>query len=107
MDDLLRAERLWMAIAIATCWLLSVGGEAEAQADMLLDIKEPSVPGALRRRGKRWRMVVIFQHGWSLIIAALINRQLLPVKSGRPEAWPRLPESYEISLVSCMVESGE
>jgi hypothetical protein len=35
--------------------------------------------------------VGIFQHGWSLIIAALPNHQLLPVKPGRPEAWPRLP----------------
>ena len=46
MDDPARAERVWMATAIATGWLLSVGGEAEAQADAPLDIKEPSVPGA-------------------------------------------------------------
>ena len=91
MDDPARAERLWMAIAIATGWLLSVGGEAEAQAqararaDAPVDIKEPSVPGAVRRRrGKRGRIVGIFQHGWSLIIAALLNYQLLPVKPGRP-----------------------
>jgi len=82
-------ERLWMAIAIATWWLLSVGGEAEA--DEQLDIKEPSVPGAVRRRGKRWRIVGIFQHGWSLIIAALINNQLLPVKPGRPKHGPGCP----------------
>jgi len=69
-EDPARAERLWMAIAIATWWLLSVGGEAEAQADTPLDIKEPSFPGAGRRRGKSWRIVGIFQHGWSLIIAA-------------------------------------
>ncbi|WP_157679586.1 hypothetical protein [Methylovulum psychrotolerans] len=31
-----------------------------------------------------WRMVGIFQHGWSLIVAALLNHQLLPVKPGRP-----------------------
>ena len=92
MDDPARAERLWMAIAIATWWLLSVGGEAEAQADIPLDITDLPVPGAVRRRGKRWRMVGIFQHGWSLIVAALLNHQLLPVKPGRPEAWPRLPD---------------
>ena len=87
MDDPLRAERLWMALAIATGWLLSVGGEAEAQAqaqaqaDKPLDIKEPSVPGAVRRRGKRWRMVGIFQHGWSLIIAALLNDSAPPCQT--------------------------
>ncbi|MBT9096125.1 hypothetical protein KFZ76_19570 [Methylovulum psychrotolerans] len=98
MDDPARAERLWMAIAIATWWLLSVGGEAEAGADTPLDIKEPSVPGAARRQGKRWRMVGIFQHGWSLIVAALLNHQLLPVKPGRPEAWPGLTEINGVTL---------
>jgi hypothetical protein len=107
MDDPARAERLWMAIAIATWWLLSVGGEAEAQADTPLDIKILSVPGAVRRRGKRWRIVGIFLHGWSLIIAALLNHQLLPVKPGRPEAWPRMPYSYKKSLDACRVGSGE
>ena len=107
MDDPARAERLWMAIAIATWWLLSVGGEAEAQADEPLDIKEPSVPGAVRRRGKRWRIVGIFQHGWSLIIAALLNNRLLPVKPGRPEAWPKLPDSYETPLAACVAGGGE
>ena len=56
-EDPARAERLCMAIAIATWWLLSVGGEAEEQDDKPLDIKIPSVPGAVRRRGKRWRVV--------------------------------------------------
>lgn len=92
MDDPERVERLWIVIAISTWWLLSVGGEAEAENDVPLDITEPAVPGAVRRRGKRWRIVGIFQHGWSLIIAALLNHQLLPVKPGRPEAWPSLSE---------------
>ncbi len=92
MYDPERVERLWMVIAISTWWLLSVGGEAEAENDVPLDITEPAVPGAVRRRGKRWRIVGIFQQGWSLIIAALLNHQLLPVKPGRPEAWPSLSE---------------
>jgi hypothetical protein len=107
MDDPARAERLWMAIAIATWWLLSVGGEAVAQADTPLDIQEPSVPGAVRRRGKCWRIVGICQRGWSLIIAALLNHQLPPVKPGRPEGWPRLPDSYETSLAGCGAGSWE
>ena len=106
MADPVRAERLWMAIAIATWWLLSVGGEAEAETDTPLSIIEPSVPGEVRRRGKRWRIVGIFQHGWSLIIAALLNHQLLPVKPGRPEAWPSLPEINGASLAVCAVISG-
>jgi len=92
MTDPERAERLWMAIAIATWWLLSVGGEAEADAEALAIVtpsnSAPAIPGSARRQGKRWRIVGIFLHGWSLIVAALINHQLLPVKPGRPEAWP-------------------
>ncbi|NOS87306.1 MAG: transposase [Methylococcaceae bacterium] len=106
MGDPARAERLWMAIAIATWWLLSVGGEAEAQADTPLGIKEPSVPDAVRRRGKRWRIVGIFQHGWNLIIAALLNHQLLPVKPGRPEAWPKLPETNQAAWVTAVGCAG-
>jgi hypothetical protein len=100
MDDPERAERLWMAIAIATWWLLSVGGEAEAEADAPLGIIEPSAPGSARRCGKTWRIVGIFQHGWSLIVAALLNHQLLPVTHGRPEAWPGFPG---ISAAGCVV----
>jgi hypothetical protein len=104
MDDPARAERLWMAIAIATWWRLSVGGEAEAQADTPVNIIEPPTPGAVRRRGKRWRIVGIFHHGWSLIIAALLNHRLLLVERGRPEAWPKLPGINEASLAACTAE---
>ncbi|ASF48466.1 hypothetical protein [Methylovulum psychrotolerans] len=47
--------------------------------------------GSYRGRG-------IFQHGWSLIVAALLNHQLLPVKPGRPEAWPGLTEINGVTL---------
>ena len=91
MEDPERAERLWMAIAIATWWLLSVGGDAEAKTDALTTVATTfSVPGSARRQGKGWRIVGIFHHGWCLIMAALLNHQLIPVKPGRPEAWPVL-----------------
>jgi hypothetical protein len=106
MEDPARAERLWMAMAIATGWLLSVGGEAEEQEDKPLDIKIPAVPGAVRRRGKHWRVVGIFQRGWSLIVAALLNHQLLPVKPGRPEGWPGLPTINGSNLTFCSAGGG-
>jgi hypothetical protein len=52
MTDPARAERLWLAIAIATWWLLSVGGEAEAA---IPTTTFPSVPGSPRQQGRRWR----------------------------------------------------
>ena len=33
MDDPQRAERLWLALAVATIWLVSVGGQVDAQRD--------------------------------------------------------------------------
>lgn len=57
MHDPARAERLWLAIAIATWWLLSVGGEADEQlaAETL-----GRVPQTERGRRPRWRLIGIF-----------------------------------------------
>ena len=85
MTDPDRAERLWLAIAIATWWLLSVGGQAEAA---IPTATFPTVPGSPRRQGRRWRLVGIFRHGWSLILAAIVNHQPLPIGHGCPEPWP-------------------
>ncbi|MGZ5529505.1 MAG: hypothetical protein ACXWJB_12585, partial [Limisphaerales bacterium] len=97
---------LWMAIALATWWLLSEGGDAEAQDDQLLDIPLIAFPGAARRRGKRWRLVGIFHRSWSLIVAALLNHQLLPIRPGRPEAWPVLPQIVDTDWAVSTVGTG-
>lgn len=83
-----RAERLWLAIAIATWWLLSVGGEAEAA---LAATTFPSLPSSPRQQNRRWRWVGIFRRGWTLIMNALFNHQALPVGHGCPEPWPSVP----------------
>ncbi|BBL75366.1 hypothetical protein [Methylomagnum ishizawai] len=88
MDDPERAERLWLAIAIATWWLLSVGGEAEAG---MAAATFPAIPGSPRQQAHRWRLVGIFRHGRSLILAALFERRALPVGKARPEPWPSVP----------------
>jgi hypothetical protein len=87
MDAPIRAERRWLAIAIATWWLLSVGGEAEAA---LPAATLPPVLGAARRQGHGWRVVGIFRHGWNLILAALLTHHPLPQGRGCPEPWPAL-----------------
>src|SRR5512135_3145033 len=87
MDDPLRTERLWLALAIATWWLLAVGGEAEAE---LPAATLPLVPGATRRQEHGWRLVGIFRRGWNLLLAALLNHHPLPQGRGCPEPWPAL-----------------
>jgi hypothetical protein len=87
MDDPERAERLWLAIAIATWWLLSVGGEAEAH---IVSTTFPAVPESPHQQGRRWALIGIFQHGWALIMAALFEQRALPLGKGCPEPWPSL-----------------
>jgi len=91
MEDPERAERLWLALAIATWWLLSVGGEADAGIPVeTLD----TLPKTQPRRRPRWRLIAIFHQGWTQIIAALLHNEPLPFGRGKPEAWPRtVPEA--------------
>ena len=95
MEDPARAERLWLALALATWWLLSVGGEAEAA----LPVETlPPMPGAARRQG--WRPIGVFRRGWSLIMAALLTHQPLPLARGAPEPWPIMPAEGELPTAS-------
>lgn len=87
MTDAERATRLWLALAVATLWLVSVGGEAEAE------IEEAMVMGVLtvkrRRSGTRWRTTGLFQRGAVLILLALIHQESLPLGHFYPEPWPQ------------------
>lgn len=86
MTDPQRAERLWLVVAVATLWLLSVGGYAEetillATLPDLADFSQPVRP----------RQVSIFRRGWTLILAAILSRSPLPLGYFIPEPWPDSP----------------
>jgi hypothetical protein len=91
MKNPARAERMWLAVAVATWWLMSVGGEVDA-AIRLETMRE--VPNTQRRRPPRWRLVGIFHQGWTQIIAALLRHDPLPMGTGKPEPWPQLPPPH-------------
>jgi hypothetical protein len=85
-----RAARLWLAVAVATLWLLSVGGEAEETipASTVPDVTA-LVPQPLRlRRATRLRLVSVFRRGWNLILVALLEQAPLPLGRFVPEPWP-------------------
>lgn len=92
MSDPARAERLWLAIALATWWLLAVGGEAEAAIPAET---WPPLPSAVRSRlrhekGKEKRiprLISVFRQGWNRLLAALFTQQPLPMGHGQPEPW--------------------
>jgi hypothetical protein len=87
-----RAARLWLAIAVATLWLVSVGGEADADdTTPLLDSLDLALPTARRaRRATRLRLVGVFRRGWLLILSAYFRRAPLPLAPFLPEPWPSL-----------------
>jgi hypothetical protein len=85
-----RAARLWLAVAVATLWLLSVGGEAEETipASTVPDVTA-LVPLQLRmRRATGLRLVSVFRRGWTLILVALLEQAPLPMGRFLPEPWP-------------------
>ncbi|HWQ12320.1 MAG TPA: transposase [Roseiflexaceae bacterium] len=90
-----RAARLWLAVAVATLWLLSVGGEAEATmpASPVPDVAAVRRVAPRQRRATRLRLVSIVRRGWALVLAALLNQQRLPQGRLVPEPWPLSPRA--------------
>ncbi len=86
MEDPERAERLWLAVAVATLWLLRVGGSVEAAKQ-----QEPSTEEAKSRdllcRGC-WGKSSVFACGLRSIQMSLIKHTRLPLGQWVPEPWP-------------------
>src|SRR5215470_12240668 len=71
-----RAARLWLAVAVATLWLLSVGGEADATipASTVLAVTALAPQPVRTRRATRLRLVRVLRRGWDLILVALLDQ---------------------------------
>jgi Transposase DDE domain len=88
-----RAARLWLAVAVATLWLLSVGGAADETIPVstLLDVTA-LCPGRPRtRRATRLRLVSVFRQGWVALLVALLRQEPWPEGRFVPEPWPVVP----------------
>ena len=85
-----RAARLWLAVAVATLWLLSVGGEAEETipASTVPDVTALLPEQPRIRHATRLRLVSVFRRGWNLILVALLEQAPLPMGRFVPEPWP-------------------
>ncbi len=96
-----RAARLWLAVAGATLWLLSVGGEAEETlpASTIPDITALAPRPPRTRRATRLRLVRVFRRGWIRILVALLDQTPRPMGRLVPEPWPAVPESEEPRLL--------
>jgi hypothetical protein len=95
-----RLERLWLALAVTTLWLVAVGAEVERRAEIetigtLPQGDERALPG----EPKRPRKQRLFQQGCAVILAALVRNDPLPegrlYDSPWPEPWRDLPNQTE------------
>lgn len=91
MRDPQRATRLWLAVAVATLWLLSVGGMAEDTllVSTLLPLADADSPASRPRSAPQLRAVSLFRQGWTTILVALLNHRWLPQGRFVPEPWPQ------------------
>lgn len=85
-----RAERFWLILAVATLWMVSVGGEAEMNlpASNLDELPVTHVARHRPRRCSRPRWLSCFRRGRLTILAALITGAALPQGHFQPEPWP-------------------
>ena len=92
-----RAARLWLAVAVATLWLLSGGGEAEETmpASTVPDITALVLTSARTRRATRLRLMSVFRRGWNLILVAVLDQAPLPLGRFVPDPWPAVPVPEE------------
>jgi hypothetical protein len=90
MTDPDRAGRLWLAIALATLWVVSVGGQAEA--DLPPSSFEALPPTHIARRSasarSQPRKLSCFRRGLFAIRIALPSGQPLPLGRFLPLPWP-------------------
>lgn len=93
MTDPARAMRLWLALAVATLWVVSVGGEAE-EAVAVSSVSELPEGHVARRRAtgrSRPRLLSCFRRGVLTLLVALLQGQAVPLGRFVPEPWPSEP----------------
>lgn len=91
MTDPARATRLWLAIALATMWVVSVGGEVDATlpASTLDELPDTHMTRRRPTKRSRPRLVSCFRRGVLVLLTSLIAGDPLPFGRFLPEPWPQ------------------
>ena len=99
MKDPNRANRLWLAMAVATLWMLTLGSDLElGPSETRPDLPDLSAILGVRP-AQRPRTIRLFRLGWLWLLVQLIEGQALPVPRHLvPEPWPAIPERLEPSI---------
>src|SRR5512132_1499307 len=92
-----RAALLWLALAVATLWLLRVGEVADETIPVstLLDVTGWCPERPRTRRATRLRLVSVFRQGWVRLLVALLRQAAVPEGRCVPEPWPVVPPLAE------------
>ncbi len=90
MLDPQRATRFWLAIAVATLWVLSVGGQADANlpASSLEALPPTHIARHRTPRTSLPRLLSCFHRGLLVILTALLAHRPFPLGRFVPEPWP-------------------
>lgn len=100
MTDPARATRLWLVLALAHLWTVSVGGEAELDDFALPDpTLAPVYPATTLPRS-----LSCLNRGWLRIVIALIAHRPLPLGRFWPEPWPALP--FNRAMLDLLMPGG-
>ncbi|HEY4388679.1 MAG TPA: transposase [Ktedonobacteraceae bacterium] len=97
MQEAGRVERLWLAMAVAMVWTVSLGTQAESQLPVACP-EHLSEQHIARKRMKRVpsqppvRRLSCAQRGRLILLAALLQQDALPVGRLLPEIWPETVE---------------
>ena len=88
MDDPERASRLWLALAVASLWVLSVGTQAEdyAPSTDLSSLPESHIARRKHRNTLKLQLLSCFREGLSTILTTLLAGHPLPLGYFRPKA---------------------
>ncbi len=100
MTDPERASRLLLGISVATLWLLSIGGEVDADVpdSTIPDIRIylPQTKGM--RKATLIRLVSIFRVGMLVIHSCLFDHEPLPFGRFFPESWDGVNPYKQMAL---------
>lgn len=102
MEDPARAERHWLVMAVATLWVVSVGGQADAQqpASTLPELPQTHIARRLATGRQPARKLSCFARGILLITVALLQGRALPTGRFVPFAWPTSGEQEDSGAAS-------
>jgi hypothetical protein len=86
MTDPARATRLWLVMALATLWAVSVGSDVDPSVSSS-GLERVLLPGTVTLT----RRLSVFTRGLLTILAHLVRWGDLRIGRFRPEPWPHLP----------------